>query len=81
MKLAMIGTGMIVKDALFAIQPLTEIQVNALFARPHSEAKGRELAGQHRIPAVFTDYGKLLEQADIDTVYIGLINSVHYEYA
>lgn len=81
MKLAMIGTGMIVKDALFAIQPLTEIQVNALFARPHSEAKGRELAEQHQIPAVFTDYSQLLEQADIDTVYIGLINSVHYAYA
>ena len=30
---------------------------------------------------MYTVYDDLLEKADIDTVYIGLINSVHYKYA
>lgn len=81
MKLALIGTGMIIKDALFALQPLAEIQMMALYARPHSKARGKELAETFHIPEVYTDYDKLLAFADIDTVYIGLINSVHYEYA
>ena len=81
MKLALIGSGMIIKDALFALQPLTEVRLMAIFARPHSKAKGEELAETFHIPEVYTDYGKLLDHADIDTVYIGLINSVHYEYA
>lgn len=81
MKLAIIGTGKIVGDALGAMQPIREISVNAIFARPHSEEKGKYLAQQFGVPAVFTDYNMLLEQADIDTVYIGLINSAHYSYA
>ena len=81
MKLGVIGTGKIVEDALYAIQPVREIQVNAIFARPHSRSKGESLAAAYAIPTVYTDYDELLEHGDIDTVYIGLINSVHYEYA
>ena len=60
---------------------LKEISCNAIFARPRSKDKGEELAKQYSIPEVYTDYDELLDNADIDTVYIGLINSVHYEYA
>ena len=81
MKLGIAGTGKIVEDALFAMSPLEEVSVNAIFARPHSKAKGDALAEQYGISAVLTDYEEMLDQADVDTVYIGLINSVHYEYA
>ena len=81
MKLGIAGTGKIVEDALFAMSPLEEVSVNAIFARPHSKAKGDALAEQYGISAVYTDYEEMLDQADVDTVYIGLINSVHYEYA
>ena len=81
MKLGIAGTGKIVEDALFAMSPLEEVYVNAIFARPHSKAKGDALAEQYGISAVYTDYEEMLDQADVDTVYIGLINSVHYEYA
>jgi predicted dehydrogenase len=36
---------------------------------------------KYSIPEIYTDYDLLLDKADVDTVYIGLINSVHYEYA
>jgi predicted dehydrogenase len=81
MKLGIIGTGKIVSEALTAIDDISEIAVMAVFARPHSRARGEELASRYHIPAVYTDYEELLISADIDTVYIGLINSVHYEYA
>lgn len=81
MKLGIIGTGKIIIDALYAMEPLKEISCNAIFARPRSKDKGEELAKQYSIPEVYTDYDELLDNADIDTVYIGLINSVHYEYA
>ena len=81
MKLGIIGTGKIVEDALFAIEPVSQIELKAIFAREHSRQKAEDFAVRHKISEVYTDYDELLEKADIDTVYIGLINSVHYEYA
>ncbi|MCR4652555.1 MAG: Gfo/Idh/MocA family oxidoreductase [Eubacterium sp.] len=81
MKLGIIGTGKIIVDALYAMEPIDEIICNAIWARPHSRKRGEELAAQYSIPEVYTDYDELLSGADIDTVYIGLINSVHYSYA
>ena len=81
MKIGIIGTGKIIVDALYAMEPLSDISRNAIFARPHSRDKGEELAKQYSIAEVYTDYDELLDKADIDTVYIGLINSVHFEYA
>ncbi|MBP5274797.1 MAG: Gfo/Idh/MocA family oxidoreductase [Abditibacteriota bacterium] len=81
MKLAIIGTGKIVPQALYAMEPLKEISLEAIFARPHSREKGGALAREYSIPRVYTDYEKLLAGGNADTVYIALVNSVHYEYA
>ena len=81
MKLAFIGTGKIIADALFAIEPIKEIEKTAIFARPHSKEKAEAFAKQYNIAEVYTDYEKLLTETVADTVYIGLINSAHYSYA
>ena len=81
MKLGIIGTGKIVHEALYAMEELDQIQKKAIFARPHSKAKGEELAKKYGIDQVYTDYDKLLDEAEIDAVYIGLVNSAHYPYA
>jgi Na+-driven multidrug efflux pump len=39
MKLALIGTGKIIEDALFAMEPVETIERTAIFARPHSRDK------------------------------------------
>ena len=49
MKLALIGTGKIIADALVALQPIDAIERRAIFARPHSRAKGAALAAQYGI--------------------------------
>ena len=81
MRLGIAGTGKIVSDALYALEAVEQAHVKAIFARPHSAEKGKKLAAQYSIPRVYTDYDELLDDPDIDTVYIGLINSAHYEYA
>ena len=81
MKLAIIGTGMIVNEgALPALKEVPEIETTAIFARPKSRDKAEKLAAEYSIPKIFTDYDELLADAEIDFVYIGLVNSVHYEY-
>lgn len=81
MKLAFIGTGKIIADALFAVEPVKNIEKTAVFARPHSRAKAEVLAEKYNIREIYTDYQELLEKTEADTVYIGLINSAHYPYA
>ena len=81
MKLGIVGSGGIVKDVLIALKPINTIEIQAIWVRPHSEAKGQTLAQENNIPQVYTDYEAFLGQADIDTAYIALVNSAHYEYA
>lgn len=81
MKLAILGTGFIVKEgALRALKEVPEIETVAIFALPRSRDKAEILARENSIPKVFTDYDELLADPEIEFVYIGLINSVHYEY-
>ena len=81
MKLAFIGTGKIVHDALGAVKEEAQIEKTAVFARPRSLEKAQALAREHNIGEVWTDYDELLQKTQADTVYIGLINSAHYPYA
>lgn len=81
MKLAILGTGLIVKEgALPALCQVPEIEVAAIFARPASREKAEKLQAEYSIPKVYTDYDALLADTVIDFVYVGLVNSVHYEY-
>lgn len=82
MNLAICGTGLIVNEgALPALKEVPEISKTAIFARPHSKDKAEKLAEDFSIKKVYTDYEELLKDEEINFVYIGLINSVHYEYA
>lgn len=81
MKLGIVGSGGIVKDVLIALKPINTVEIQAIWVRPHSESKGQALAQENNIPQVYTDYEAFLKQADIDTAYIALVNSAHYEYA
>ena len=81
MKLAILGTGFIVKEgALPALKEVPEVEVAAIFARPSSKVEAEKLSEAYSIPKVYTDYDELLADPEIDFVYVGLINSVHYEY-
>lgn len=81
MRLAILGTGFIVKaGTLRALKEVPEIETVAIYALPRSREKAEKLARENGIPKVYTDYDELLADAAIDFVYVGLVNSVHYEY-
>lgn len=79
MKLALLGTGMIVREVLPVLESL-DIHPLALLGTERSRERGEELARKYHIPHLFFDYDALLE-SEADTVYIGLPNTVHFAYA
>ncbi len=81
MKLAIIGNGNIVHAALTALQEIKDIEVHALCVRPQSIEKGEKLQSKYFIPYLYTDYEEVLNNPNIDFVYIGIINIMHYQYA
>lgn len=80
MKVAIIGTGKIVGEALYAIQHVEGMDVVAICSRPQSVSKAEALAKDYYINKVYTDYELLLNDDDVEFVYIGIVNSAHYEY-
>lgn len=81
MKIAVVGTGMIAREALTALQQVEGIEVVTICARPHSRDKARALAQEFGVPQVATDYGAMLAAHEADFVYIGIVNSAHFDYA
>lgn len=78
MKLGIVGNGGIIKMALHILKD-TDIVVSSLWCR--NAEKGKPLVEEYGIPSLYTDYDAFLKDDSFDTVYIGLINSLHYEYA
>lgn len=81
MNIAIIGTGKIVHEALPVIVGTEGIVVRSLWCREPSLAKAQALAAKFGIPQVTTDYAAVLADSQVDTVYVALVNSVHYAYA
>lgn len=81
MNLSIIGTGKIVHEVLPVIVGTEGIRVCSIWAREHSLAKAQALATRFSIPIVTADYAAVLADTQVDTVYIALINSVHYAFA
>ena len=68
MKLALIGTGKIIEDALFAMEPVETIERTAIFARPHSRDKAEKFAKQYAIKEDLTQTMKnYLKRSEADT--------------
>ena len=62
MKLALIGTGKIVEDALFAMEPVETIERIAIFARPHSRDKAENSMQSKKFTQTMKNYWKRQKQ-------------------
>ena len=78
MKVGIVGNGMIVPIAIEAMLR-AEIEVTTLWCRNGS--KGKPIAEKYHIQNQYTDYQVFLGDDSFDTVYIGLTNTLHYQYA
>ncbi len=77
MKLAIIGTGMIVEDLLQILHKVTLEKV-AIWGR--NQQKAQEITERYKLDLVFPSYEATLE-SDFDTVYIALSNHIHFQFA
>ena len=79
--IAVLGTGKIIPEAIEAIQASKKFNVAVIWARPHSADKAKSLAEKFHVDRISTNLDEILNDATIDFAYIGLVNSVHFEYA
>ena len=83
MKISILGTGKIAQEVISVLRAeAPEIELTSIFAHSKgSEDKARELARTFAIEHVYTDYDELLSHDDADFIYVGLVNTAHYEFA
>ncbi|MBQ7180543.1 MAG: Gfo/Idh/MocA family oxidoreductase [Bacteroidaceae bacterium] len=84
MKISIAGTGKIVEEVLQMLQRefQGEIEVTGIFARDQSVEHAIDLCMAYAPGGfVYTDYERMLQEAEADFVYIANANHVHYDYA
>ncbi|MBL3529885.1 Gfo/Idh/MocA family oxidoreductase [Companilactobacillus zhachilii] len=81
MKLAIIGSGMIVHDFLTITKDLKNTELTAIIGTKRSLDTLQELKAQYQIGAVYTDFETALLDSDFDTVYVAVPNFLHYGFA
>ena len=79
--IAILGTGKIIPESVAAIQASKKFNVSLIWARPHSRDKAAALSDRFNVGRISTDLDEVLADPTIDFVYVGLVNSVHHEYA
>lgn len=80
MKLGIVGAGMIVKDLLSISSNLKNIKFVSICGTERNKESMNQLKNEYGIENIFYDYNELLND-DLDAIYIGLPNNLHFEFA
>ena len=80
MKIGILGTGAIVQDFLTAISEL-KIDYVAILSTERSRDKVEKLAAKYNLDKIYFNYAELLQDKQIDTIYVALPNHLHYQFA
>lgn len=81
MKIGIVGTGGIVASFLDALKNVEGVDAIAIWCREKSIKKAREISKNNGFQKVYTDYELMLNDDEIDFIYIALPNNLHYEYS
>ena len=79
MKLGTIGTGFIVRNMLDGVALTEGIECEAVYSRSYE--KGKALADAYGVKKVYTELPRMLEDPEVDWVYVASPNSLHFEQA
>ena len=79
MNLAFLGTGMIVKELMTTIERIP-LENKYLLATIRSMDEAENMAKKYGFKKVYYDYDELLNNNEIDTVYVALPNHLHYSF-
>ena len=77
MKVGIIGTGWIAEKAAITLNGLQECEAYAVGSRSIETAQA--FAAKWNIPKAYGSYKELLEDPDVDLVYVGTPHSHHYD--
>lgn len=78
-RIGIIGAGWIAHKMSLAIAPLKDIEIYAIASR--SIEKAKEFATEHNIPAAYGSYEEMLDDPEVDLVYIATPHSHHFAHA
>ena len=84
MKVSIAGTGKIAEEVMRMLHEEFpgKIEVTGIYAREHSVEHAIDLCQAYAPKGfVYTDYPRMLQEAEADFVYIANANHVHHEYA
>lgn len=81
MNIGIVGSGMIVRYVLDVWKKIPDINVNAIWCRKVDKENADQIAKEYNIKKIYTDYNEFLNDEKNEFVYIGLVNSLHYEYS
>lgn len=81
MKIGIIGAGGIVNTFLDTVKEIEDIELKGICTRPGNREKLQAICDTNGIAECYEDATDMLENADIDTVYIGTPNNTHFDYA
>ena len=79
LKVGLLGTGNISELFVQATKNVEGIEATAVFNR--DQLKANIFADQHRIKKAYNDINVMLNDEEINCIYIGLPNSMHFDYA
>lgn len=79
--LGIVGTGAIVHDSLNALSQIKNVHICAIWAPENEYGTAKTLAEQYKIDKVYLSYEKMLEDDEINLIYIGIINCFHFSFS
>ena len=79
MKVGIVGAGMIVHDFLTFAHEVTGLELVALCATPAEKEKIVEMCQANNIKAHYTNIDVMLEDSEVEVVYVAVPNHLHYE--
>ncbi|HEK9074804.1 TPA: Gfo/Idh/MocA family oxidoreductase [Streptococcus equi subsp. zooepidemicus] len=81
MKLALVGTGMIIKEVLPVLKEIKSIDLMAIVSTPRSLEIAEALADAFGIQQASCQLAEVLKNEEVDTVYVAIPNHLHFEVA
>lgn len=79
MKVGILGTGFIAEKMAYAIDHIDDIEVYAVASRDISRAI--EFGTKHNVQKAYGSYRKLVEDENVDLVYVATPHNLHFENA
>lgn len=79
MKLGIVGTGFIAQEVIPQLRSWG-IVPNAIAGTPQSMDEVKKLCEENDIQGAYEDYAVMLDEGDIDTVYVAVPNFLHYAF-